>query len=344
MKLFLVYLYCTVLVFSPAFVSSASEYSVAMVESISFLGERDGGEIIHFQLNGNMVPRVFELPGDNPRLVFDFIKTGYPARGKKVIRAGGKIVKRLRVGIHKEPVAKTRVVIDLASSKEFEIEKEFIPAKNILEVRIFPKTSGTKISANLPPTKDEAPPRLIEEVEEEKKSAATTAQGQKNKPDEDATPDQKMETVVRAEVDNAPVADKSVLTKEQSTTSSSKDTEIAGGGGNELPLLLNISYENTTNNKEMVLFKLSGFHPPVVFAIEEDEPRIVCDFLDVGLGNDVEQVLNSKGDYISRVRVAQHQNPEKVRVVLDLVASNDYDMKQVFFKDGNLFVVIISVL
>ena len=56
----------------------------------------------------------------------------------------------------------------------------------------------------------------------------------------------------------------------------------------------------------------------------------------------VRPVLETKGNYISRVRVAKHRGPDKVRVVLDLVPNHNYDLQQVFFKEDNLFIILIN--
>ena len=92
----------------------------------------------------------------------------------------------------------------------------------------------------------------------------------------------------------------------------------------------------------MVLFKLNDFYPPLVFGIEKGNPRVVCDFLDTVLGSDIETTIQTRGMFVSRIRTALHPSPAKVRVVLDLVPNKNYDLQQVFFKEDNLFVIIIS--
>ena len=108
------------------------------------------------------------------------------------------------------------------------------------------------------------------------------------------------------------------------------------------PILLDVSYESTANDSEMVLFKLNDFYPPIVFGIEKGNPRVVCDFLDTMLASDVPPVIQTNGVFVRKIRTARHPSPEKVRVVLDLVPNKNYDLQQVFFKEDNLFVIIIS--
>lgn len=358
MKHILAYLCIAIFIITPGLVYSVDGTGNAMVESIRFLGATNGVEVIHFKLNEELVPKVFELSGENPRVVFDFVKAGYPAKGKKVIRAGGRFVKRIRVGRHREPVAKTRVVIDLASEKEFEIEKEFLLAKKILEVKVVLKVADVAIEPVVSEPNKEEETKVTEQVVEktvvkEQTIPSSTAIVEDTAPPPAAKVE---ETVIKEGKDlipqEVPIAvkkDPVPLAAEASekilaTNPLEDDQIVSPETTRDPPALVKVSYENTTNKKEMVLFRLNGFHPPVIFAIEEEEPRIVCDFLDVNLGAKVRQLLNSDGEYIRRVRVAKHSNPNKVRVVLDLVANNNYDLKQVFFKEDNLFVVIISNL
>jgi hypothetical protein len=109
-------------------------------------------------------------------------------------------------------------------------------------------------------------------------------------------------------------------------------------------VLLDVSFEQSINNSETVLFRLNNFHPPLVFGIEKGEPRVVCDFLDTGIDPNVPEEIETSGAYIERVRISNHSDPNKIRVVLELVANKHYDLQQLFFKDDNLFVIIVKEL
>ena len=110
------------------------------------------------------------------------------------------------------------------------------------------------------------------------------------------------------------------------------------------PVLRSITFDKSSNRGEMVLFKLSEFHPPVVFGIEEGVPRVVCDFKGTTAEAGVRNRINANGRYVRTIRVGRHRNPDKIRVVLDLEPNNNYDLQQVFFKDDNLFVIIINTI
>jgi hypothetical protein len=345
MKLLLVCLYTAMVVFFPGPASSAGEGTATIIESIHFLEEKEGGDTLRFQLNGDTVPKVFELGGENPRLVLDFIDVGYSRTAMRVIPADGMFVKRIRIGVHNQPVAKTRVVIDLQDDAAFDFEKEFIRAEMALVVRIVPV--GIADKGKRLPEADGGGKLMQRPVPKAEVPLPSAKPVPGEKPPETATPvveEKKEQPLVAAAVEPA----RPLPQAEEHTTD---DASVGGREGKVIPerdedppILLKVNFEKTTNNKEMILFTLNGFYPPVIFAVEEQNPRIVCEFLDARLGPDVRATLNSDGRFINKVVVAKSDDPDKVRVVLDLVADKNYDLKQVFFKEDNLFVVIISDL
>lgn len=110
------------------------------------------------------------------------------------------------------------------------------------------------------------------------------------------------------------------------------------------PRLLGVSFDDSSNRGEMVIFRLNGFYPPTVSAIEKDTPQVLCDFMDMELGYGVDELIVANGVFVERIHVARHENPDKVRAVLDLPPDRDYDLQQVFFKNDNLFVLIVNEL
>ncbi|MCI5211604.1 MAG: AMIN domain-containing protein [Candidatus Electrothrix sp. ATG2] len=71
---------------------------------------------------------------------------------------------------------------------------------------------------------------------------------------------------------------------------------------------------------------------------------MVCDFKDTAAAKDIPDSLKTAGKYIQKIRVGKKKAENKVRVVLDLVPNFSYDLQQVFFKEENLFVIIINTL
>ena len=109
------------------------------------------------------------------------------------------------------------------------------------------------------------------------------------------------------------------------------------------PVLHSIEFDPKSNRGEMISFKLNGFHPPVVFGIEEDIPRIVCFFKNTIAGSELNDMIGTNGRYVKNIKVGKYQNPDNIRVVLELVPGNNYDLQQIFFKDDKVFMMIINM-
>ena len=110
------------------------------------------------------------------------------------------------------------------------------------------------------------------------------------------------------------------------------------------PLLQEITYENSSSKGEMIFFRLNGFFPPTVSAVESGEPQIVCDFIGMALEGDIAPVIEARGAYVRKIVTTVDKDPQKIKVILELTAGRDYDLRQVFFKDNNLFVLIVNAL
>lgn len=108
--------------------------------------------------------------------------------------------------------------------------------------------------------------------------------------------------------------------------------------------LLDISFDDSSNKGEMVLFHLNDFYPPAVSAVEKDNPRVLCDFMAMGLGKGIQETILANGKYVESIHTKKLKNPDKVQVVLELSPDRDYDLQQVFFKNDNLFVIIVNEL
>jgi hypothetical protein len=111
-----------------------------------------------------------------------------------------------------------------------------------------------------------------------------------------------------------------------------------------VPVLLDVSFEKSINESETVLFRLNHFYPPLVFGIEKGEPRVVCDFFDAEIDENIPPEIEAGGEFVDRILVTNESDPDKVRVELVLMPNRNYDLQQLFFKEENLFVVIIKEL
>jgi len=352
-------IFCLLVVLNGSLVNAAEKgEEEAVLESISYEKDANNSETIIFKLNGTHIPKVFTIKGEKPRVVFDFIDTRYSDLINNIINTEGNLIKGVRVGIHNDP-PKTRVVVDLSPEGEFEIKQDFQEQENILSITFYPDTQDPEagkdktapVAATTPAGEENTSGLPAAEQSKESQAPAVNQQIAQSKPVELPSAVSEKKTVQA--VTKQPV--KSLIEKDDQPLPPASDRLAASDEVNAIlaqmtekkpapadPILRDVSFETTANDSEMVLFKLNDFYPPIVFGIEKGTPRVVCDFLDTDLAEDVLPIIQTGGIYVSRIRTARHSSPEKVRVVLDLVPNRNYDLQQVFFKEDNLFVIIIS--
>ena len=276
------------------------------IESITYTTGSAKEEII-FKLSDSIQPKIFSIKGDKPRLVIDFYNSIY--KGQNTIPVtGGKFATTIRTGMHATPKQKIRVVVDLTKEIPVQFSHAFSEEKKQLVVTFTP------VLVQLP---DEDTAITIEQEKEKK------------------LPSQK-ELEARP-LDEKPVPP--VFSVKESTENSTPDTVVA-----PTPQILDITFDDTSNRGEMVLFRLNDFYPPTVSALEKGNPQVFCDFMDMKISPEVRESIVANGKYIQRIRTTEHTNPDKVRIVLDLTPDRGYDLQQVFFKNDNLFVLIVNEL
>lgn len=319
----------------------------AVISSVQFSVGSDHNEIVSFKLDKKVDPSVLNLGGQRPRAVFDFVDTEYEREGEYQISAAGKLVKSVRIGRHNTPEKKTRIVLDLATSEGITVHQRYDFESQVFELRVSldQKTNELEIERD-DLRKNDAKARK----KPDKNSISSFRQTEASKDGHNRNPkgDSAVNTVNIADKESTEKGKSVSNKKEIVVPGESLFTGISDSTDenreNEFPTIIKISFERSTNDKEMILFKLSGFHPPVVFATEEENLRVVCDFPHGDLGKGVKNEFVTEGKYINRVRAGEHVDPDKVRVVLDLSPKFNYDLKQVFFKEENLFVLVISSL
>ena len=340
----------------------ANDAPDAKLESISVKDDSQKGETVVFKLNGAHIPKVFTIKGEKPRVVFDFLDTRYSDLINNMINTKGNLIQRIRVGIHNEPEPKTRVVVDLVPDASYEIEQDFVVEENILSISIFHATEARmEEEAPAPVAQDEGQkeadkPFPAAEAEPVAAPVATAVQAVPAESAIPATPalpatrpEPAPETAAELSQQALPESPPAPFTKPlpaaasaPAATTPSALPESPPAPKMSEPLLSDISFDDSSNKGEMVLFKLNDFYPPIVFGIEKGNPRVVCDFLDTQMGVEVRPNIMCNGKFVQGIRVAKHEDPTKIRVVLDLVPSKNYDLQQVFFKEDNLFVIIVN--
>lgn len=361
--------------------SAAEAEGDAVLESISYEKDDDNAEKIIFKLNGAHIPKVFKIKGERPRLVFDFLDTRYSDLINRITDTQGNLIQGVRVGIHNDP-PKTRVVIDLKPEGDIAFEQDFLERENTLSITFHPTEadSGAAPAAADLPEKSADRPAPPPAAVSESPGAPEPETGQPfvrpDPPVMASSGEAKTEAKIKAEpvkpvvetaavTPTAPAVEQPSAAKPAADQSADMAAPAVPSGSTSAgdipvapatpeisasviptapadPVLRDVSFETTADNSEMVLFKLNDFYPPIVFGIEKGNPRVVCDFLDTAMDKSIRPVIKTKGNYISGIRVARHGSPDKVRVVLDLVPNRNYDLQQVFFKEDNLFIIIIN--
>ncbi len=394
----------------PAFSAVNSQ---VVLKSVAFQQHEGKGEAIQFVLTGENTPKIFMISGENPRLVIDFYETRCSNHVHPSMDTGGKIIRRIRVGIHTEKPPKTRVVVDLIPGRDYHFKQNFNQKDNTLLVSVSrtekegastqnktageekkqtpapntepvaqKKHTGSPKSVVLKPEKEQRTEKqhatnklvaqektklhakkeipLTEAKAPEKMSAAgkvhEAGSAQTSKPEmkkekttastgaESKTLEKTITSAIESQNNKpgAPGESKMTRPKQEIAEAEGKSAETASSAKKSKPLLSNVTFEATSDKGEMILFKLNDFFPPKVFGIEKGAPKVICDFLDTQLGEKVKSLIHCNGKFVKSIQISKLAKPEKVRVTLTLVPSRNYDLQQVFFKEDNLFVIIVN--
>ena len=305
------YILCLFFVLLPSVSSLAA---VSVIEDVRFQRNGDGSESVIFQLSGPSLPRAFVLQGENPRVVFDFLDTQLFRTVPPVLAANGNMVDKVRMGRHTD---KVRVVFDLATAGAVNFDQDFDEQQNILTIKLFSSEYPAKHEEQVVEAFVTSPP-VAEPESVETVGVVKTVEPQLVPPEEvvsDYKP-QRAEVIASVDVVNNPLLPEALLSA--------------------------VSFENTSNKGEMVLFKLNGFYPPEVSGEEKGTPKVTCVFTAIRLGEDVAAEQNIPGEYVKKISVSQMNSSNSIQVVMELAPNKNYDLQQVFFKEDNLFVIIVN--
>lgn len=349
MKLVVVMLVCAG-IFLGTSPPTRGQQTAAVVRQVSYVTAADGKERIEVSLSDAQVPQIFMIDGDKPRLVLDFPESGYAGKPSIPV-ARATLVRSIRVGLHTAPKRKTRVVVDLAPGSKVSWSKELITDKHLLVVSLTAAAQGaakTVVPAPVPaatPVPESAPAPAVTPVAVPSPApvppsppallSATVTKIKAPSPPASEEPDTTGKEGSPSPSTAAPAAesaDKAAVGKKSGAPAGKQATN---------PVLLNVSFDNAfSQSGEMVLIKLNDFKPPKISTQEKDPPRIFCDFAGAVIGKNVGGVLHAGGKFIKDIRISRTE--KGARVALELVAGYDYDLQQVFFKEDNLFVLIIN--
>jgi hypothetical protein len=278
-----------------------------LLQDIRFESISQNEERIIFHLTGSEMPKFFPIREGTPRLVFDFSDTGVGKRIRNSVDINGKLVERVRVGLHE---SKTRVVLDLVEGRHVQTIQEPDRDHHLLTVIVH--------DAGIKPSPRPAPPAVSSGKPPEEKQVQ---------------PPVRQPAVKTEPPPPAPQQEKTARSSRPAASFNSSST-----------VLSTVLFDKNSNRGEMVMFRLNKFHPPVVFGLEENKPRVVCDFQDTVAGERLTETVQADGKFVRSIRIDSNAAEQKIRVVLDLMPNKSYDLQQVFFKNDNLFVLIINTL
>ena len=100
----------------------------------------DGAEKAIFELSGFHPPETFVLEETTPKIVCDFYDLSPGKDMRRRIDVGGTLIQRIRTGMHSGDRPKLRVVVDLASNQDYEVEQVFYKQQNLYILTIKPTT------------------------------------------------------------------------------------------------------------------------------------------------------------------------------------------------------------
>ena len=293
-----------------------AEETGGLLENITFDRVSTTRETVTFKLNGPHIPKMFAMKGKVPKVVFDFNNTRQSTSVKGVMKSRGNLISAIRTAVHTDPQLKTRVVFDLVPADDYDFAMDFKKKDNILVITVFrtqqkketqqrEQAGGKTKKTDVVSVKSTPPLKAV-------KKEAVSAPPVKEK-----------------KVELSPALPPAVAVKKPSVSSSQL-------------VIDKISFEKSPDKEEKVLFQLTNFHPPVIFGVEEGTPSIVCDFMDAGVGDKVPEIIPAQGEFVKQVRVEKDIKSHKIRVVLELMPNRHYDLRQVFFKEENLYVLFVK--
>jgi len=342
--------------------------------AIQFTSPTVDKDRIIFKLNGSYLPKTFSIMGEKPRVIFDFPLVK-PAPGvKSSINTDGHFIKRIRMALHSGKKLKTRVVFDLQTNQPVHFDQHLNKVDHVLVITVYAggNKSKPKAAVNQP---EPAPPQVKVEADDQTGPAVTPESSTKvraakipqkvkqepaaNAPVEPELTQKSPVWKVRRFTPPPPV----LMAKPELLHAAQPETKTAAPQpkvqkteqnqvreallkkplrDHQKPNISSIEFDNSTNRGEIIRFKLNGFHPPVVNAIKEDIPRVICFFKEGGASEPLPKLIKTRGRYVTAIRTNTYHNPDNIRVIVDLAPGNNYDLRQVFFKKNTTFMLIIN--
>lgn len=102
-----------------------------------------------------------------------------------------------------------------------------------------------------------------------------------------------------------------------------------------------INFKADKFGPEKVLIYFNRFYLPKIFAIEGKKPRIVID-VDNVFSWQGKTVMDVEGIFVKKIRTHLDSTKRRLRIVLDLNPSRNYVADQSYFKNDNIFCIMIG--
>lgn len=124
----------------------------------------------------------------------------------------------------------------------------------------------------------------------------------------------------------------------ETKTGKTNVTDVASG----TPVTVgDISFAMGKNGGERVCFPFSRPCVPVIFSVPGKKPRIVVDVKEVSEWHGKARIPVN-GLLVKQIRVHLHRNTKKLRIVLELDPSMDYNVIPFYYKAERLYCVEVS--
>jgi hypothetical protein len=132
---------------------ASQEEPPLMLKNIAFQFEPAGHEKVFIDFNRDVIPKIFSIEGNDPRIVIDIKNVLSVRQGLTRIKVQGKLIRQIRTALDR-PSHRLRIVVDLAPTRSYEVEPAYYKAEKMYVLDISETAANHKDKKQKP-----APPR-----------------------------------------------------------------------------------------------------------------------------------------------------------------------------------------
>jgi hypothetical protein len=100
------------------------------LKNITFKFEPAGHEKVFIDFNRDVIPEIFSIEGNDPRIVLDLKNVRSVRQGLTRIKVQGKLIRQIRSALDRQS-HRLRIVVDLAASKSYDVEPAYYKAEKM---------------------------------------------------------------------------------------------------------------------------------------------------------------------------------------------------------------------